>query len=242
MAVELSLRAPSGSVLTLGLPDDPRVSGVTTIARFAGSRFARGLQIGPLGFQEVANQSLMPATVIDRFVVGGHEVRMAVGLDGQNASVALIGRYHEVMTVYSGPPPRVTDVAEMFSQFTYEDAPEGMTIRPRSGTGLGMASEGLSVFVDGRGSLSIPGVANARDLIPKHAGTRTRFGELWRDGPLDDRPDQGARAWVYILGTTTAAAEIIFTDRSESHGINHPMVSDATLMAWLNELNPRWVR
>jgi hypothetical protein len=117
-----------------------------------------------------------------------------------------------------------------------------MVITPRTGTGLSMVSEGISVFVDGRGSLSLPGVARARDLIPTHAGTRTRFGELWRNGPLDDRLDQGARSWVYILGTSTAAAEIVFTDRSEYHGIEHPMVDDATLMAWLNELNPQWVR
>lgn len=241
MAAQFRLRAPSGSVLTLGLPDDPRVSGITGTARFVGSKFARGLQIGPRGFQDVANQSIMPATVTDRFIVGGNEVRLAVGRDGLNASAALIGPYHEVMTIYSGPPPRIADVAEMFSQFAFEDAPEGMAIQPRSGTDLAMAAEGFAVFVDGRGSLSIPGVSRARDLIPPHAGTRTRFGELWRDGPLDDRPDQGARSWVYILGTATAAAEIVFTDRSEYHGVEHPMVSDATLMAWLNELNPQWV-
>lgn len=240
MAQELRLRAPSGSVLALGLPDDPRVSGTTTSARFVGSQFARALQIGPLGFQAAANESIMPATVTDRFVVDGREVRLAVGEDGTNASVALIDAFHEVITIYSGPPPRIDDVASMFQQFLFQDTPEGMAIYPRRETGLELSSEGISVYVDGRGSLSIPGMSSARDLIPPYRGTPTRYGEVWRDGPLDDRPGQDARAWVYILGTATASAEIVFSDRAEYHGVDHPDATDAELLDWLNELNPQW--
>jgi hypothetical protein len=240
MAQELRLRAPSGNVLALGLPEDPGVSGTTTSARFVGSRFARAVQIGSLGFQAVANESLMPAEVTERYIVDGYEVRMAVGSDGINASVALIGAYHEAVTIFSGPPPRREAVTLMFQQFAFRDTPEGMAVLPRPNTGLSLSSEAISIYVDGRGSLNVPGASSARDLIPPYRGTSTRYGELWRSGPLEDRRDDGANAYVYILGTRTAAAEIIFPDRSEYHGVEHPVVGDGELLAWLYELNPRW--
>ncbi len=241
MAQEIFLRASSGNVLALGLPEEPRVSSYTTVARFVGREFARGLQVGPLGLQDAGNQSLMPARVTDRFVVDGREVRVATGEEGVNASVALIDRYHEVLTIYGGPVPRREEVISLFEQFSFEDSPEGMAILPRGD--LALASEGVAVYVDGRGTVTVPSNENGRDLRPPYKGTPTRYGEVWRgEGQLPDRPGRGANTFVYILGTTRAVAEVVFPDTSEPHETPHPRVTDQELLDWLYELNPRWER
>jgi hypothetical protein len=242
MAQELQLLAPSGNLLSLGLPDEPRVSTVSSSVRFVGKEFARGFQVGQLGFQEAANDSLMPARVVDRFVVGGREVRLAVGAEGVNASVAMIGEYHELMTIYGGPPPGREDVVRLLEMFEVDDRPEGMAVRPRYSE-IAMAAEGVSTYVDGRGTVTVPNNENAADMRPTFKGTPTRYGEVWRrEGQLPDRPGKGANTFMYILGTRTAVAEVVFPDSSEFHETPHPRVSDQELLDWLYELNPRWGR
>jgi hypothetical protein len=239
MAQELLLRAPSGNALLLGLPSEPPVSTFSITARFAGGKFARVMQVGQPGFHDVGNESLMPARINDRFVVDGREVRIATGVDGTNASVALIDRYHEVVTIYGGPPPRREEVISLFQQFSFDDSPEGMVIRPRGE--LALSAEAMAIYVDGRGTITVPSNDNAGDLRPTYKGTPTRYGELWKSkGQLPDRPGGGANTFVYLLGTTRAIAEIVFPDTSERHETPHPAVKDEELLDWLYELNPRW--
>lgn len=192
------------------------------------------LQMGALGFQEVANEGVMPATVVDRFVVDGREVRLAVGVDGYNATVALIDQWHEAMLVYAGPPPGRSQVIEALRQFSFEDSPEGMVVRALPGTGLQLLTETIKIVVEQRGSISVPGPGTALSMVPAHAGASTAYGEVWRlGGQLPDRPGEGANTFVYIVGTSTAAAEVILDFE--------PTVDDATLLAWLGTINLAWV-
>ncbi|MEQ4302465.1 hypothetical protein ABNF97_13900 [Plantactinospora sp. B6F1] len=208
-------------------------------ARFVGGRFARVFQVGQPGFYQAGNESLMPAVVRDRFVFDGREVRIATGLDGVNASVGLIDHYHEVVTIYGGPPPGRQEVISLFEQLEFRDSPEGMVIRPWGD--LELSAEAVSVYVDGRGTITVPSNDNAADLRPDYKGTPTRYGELWkREGQLPDRKGDGVNTFVYLLGTTRAIAEIVFPDTSEPHETPHPEVKDEVLLEWLYELNPRW--
>jgi len=242
MAQELQLLAPSGNLLSLGLPDDPGVSSVSATVRFVGRELSHGFQVGAPGFQEVANQSLMPARVTDRFVVDGREVRLAVGEEGVNASVAMIDEFHELMTIYGGPPPEREDVVRLLEMFDVADRPEGMVVTPRYGD-VALSAEGISTYVDGRGTITVPNNENAHDMRPDYKGTPTRYGEVWRrEGQLPDRPGDGADTYMYILGTTTAVAEVVFLDRGRFEEPPRPQVSDEELLDWLYELNPRWER
>ncbi|HZM76293.1 MAG TPA: hypothetical protein VFC19_11230 [Candidatus Limnocylindrales bacterium] len=192
------------------------------------------LQMGLLGFQEVANEAVMPATVVDRFVVDGREVRLAAGVDGYNATAALIDQWHEAMLVYAGPPPDRGQVIEALQQFSFEDSPEGMVVRARPGTGLELLSETTKIVVEERGAISVPGPGTAIDMVPRHAGARTAYGAVWRlGGQLPDRPGDGANTYVYIVGTSTALAGVIFDFE--------PTVDDPTLLAWLETINLAWL-
>jgi hypothetical protein len=248
MTQTLLLRAPSNAVLTVELDPQPVVCTTATDARYAGAPGdgTYTLQMGSLGYQDIANEAMLPATIVDRFVVDGREVRLAVGDEGVNATAALIGQWHEALLVYTGPPPDRYRVYEDFSKFTFVDSPEGMAAFPRPGTGLSLISENVNVVVPDRGSLSAPGLGVGSSpsptvvpstaqptIVPTFRGLPTRHGEVWRmAGELPDRPGGGANSYVYIIGTPAGAAEVIFDAE--------PTVDDATLLAWLNTINLAW--
>ncbi|HZM75248.1 MAG TPA: hypothetical protein VFC19_05950 [Candidatus Limnocylindrales bacterium] len=225
--------APSGAQLDLGLSDESRLLTSASTARFVGSRFARAFDIGPTGYFDMANQSIMPARVIDRFVVDGREVRVAQTEDELSASVAMLDQWHEVMTVYGGVVPTREEVMELFTQFEVRDTPEGMTINPRPGTGLELSAESIVTYAENRGSLSIPGPSTAANIVPTFRGAPTPYGEVWKsEGSLPDREGEGANTFIYIVGTTRGVAEVIFEYR--------PTVDDRTLLDWLSTISVRW--
>ena len=189
--------------------------------------------MGTLGFQEIANEAVMPATVVDRFVVAGREVRLAVGNDGYNATAALIDEWHEAMLVYAGPPPGRSQVIQALQQFSFEDHPEGMVVRALPGTGLQLLHETVKVVVEDRGSITVPGPGTGPGMVPRHSGARTAHGEVWRLGRLPDRFGDGANAYIYLVGTETAVAEVVLDFE--------PTVDDETLLAWLETINLAWV-
>jgi hypothetical protein len=229
----IRMRAPSGAQLDLGLSDESRLLTSATQARFVGTRFARSFDIGPTGYFDLANQSIMPARTIDRFVFDGREVRIAQTEDGLSASVAMLDRWHEVMTVYGGLVPSRDEVVELFEQFLVRDTPEGMTITARAGTGLELSAESVVTYAENRGSLSIPGPSTAANLVPRFRGAPTPYGEVWKSsGSLPDREGNGANTFIYIVGTTGGVAEVIFEYR--------PTVDDRTLLDWLSTISVRW--
>jgi len=259
MAQTLLLRAPSNAVLTVELDPEPVVCTTATDARYAGAPGdgTYTLQMGSLGYQDIANEAILPATIVDRFVVDGREVRLAVGNEGVNATAALIDQWHEAMLVYTGPPPSRFHVYEAFSKFSFEDSPEGMAAIPRPGTGLQLMSEAVKIVVPDRGSLNAPGLGvgpspspsatptgsagpsptvvptSRPTIVPSFTGLPTRHGEVWRiEGQLPDRPGNGANTYIYIIGTPAGAAEVIFDAE--------PTVDDATLLGWLDTINLAW--
>lgn len=241
MAQRLELRAPSGTRLRVALPDEPTVTSVSAFAQFAGGSYSRMFQTGARGFQEIANRDLVPATVHDRFILRGGEVAVATSADGDVTTAAWLGRYHEAMTVFTGPAPPREAILSVFDQFSFDDDVAGlrMTASKRSRLdGIDLVSEGLTVVVLGRGYLSIPEPRNARSIVPGHRGSRTQHGEVWRANkvpegeptPLVKSPQP--RDYMYILATAGGAAQVdFFPDAS---------ASDQQLLDWLEAIDVAW--
>jgi hypothetical protein len=169
------------------------------MVRFVGGSYGTGFQIGPRGYHDFAARVVAPATQRDRLVVHGREVVVAEALDGRSSMATLLGEYHELMTVYAGPAPRPDRVRALFSSLRITDRVAGMVVRPRAATLLDTMTEQLTVVVRDRGSLCIPGQRQARDLVPRHAGARTRYGEVWK------APHPGGHQ--YVLGCPRGVAE-----------------------------------
>jgi hypothetical protein len=238
MAQGLELRAPSGSRLRVALPDEPRVTSVSTYAQFAGGAHSRLFQIGARGFQEIANRELVPATVVDRLVLQRREVVVATSDDGDVSTAAWIGPYHEAMTVFTGPAPPRAEILSVFDQFRFDDHVAGLRMTPSKQSSVDLVSEGLTVVVLGRGYLSIPEPRNAASIVPRHRGSRTRHGEVWRASKTPEgEPTQVIRSptprdYMYILATAKGAAQVdFFPDAS---------ATNQQLLDWLEAIDIAW--
>ncbi|SNS63090.1 hypothetical protein SAMN05421812_101187 [Asanoa hainanensis] len=232
MAQRLRLRSPSGNRVTVDLADTPTVANVSASIRYAGGSLARGFQIGSRGFQKFASTYVAASVVHDRFVVHGREVVVARQIDGAGATAALIGDYHELMTVYGGPPPAREAVISLFSTLTIEDRADGMVVKPLDATLLNEFSELLTIAVAGRGLVSVPGPAHMRHHVPAHQGQATRHGEVWRG--LVGGVDKASRIsdYLFTMGFSRGVSEVHLTPE--------PDLSDDALLAWMNEIQVDW--
>ncbi|HEV2782814.1 MAG TPA: hypothetical protein VGX25_25770 [Actinophytocola sp.] len=203
----LELVAPSGRRVSVALPSDRPVSSVAAGVRFAGGSYGTGFQIGPRGYHEFACTYVAPAASRDRFLMHGREVVVAEANDQRSSVATLIGSYHELMTVYAGPAPGRDRVAALFASLEITDRVGGMVVRPRAATLMDTMTEQIAVVVRGRGTMSIPGPRQALALVPKHAGARTRYGEVWKAAV----PGAEGR-YSFILGCPAGLAEVHLTD------------------------------
>jgi hypothetical protein len=222
MAVQrLELVAPSGNRVSVTLPADLPVSSMAAGVRFAGGSYGTGFQIGPRGYHNFACTYVAPAAPRDRFLVYGREVVVAEADDQQSSVATLIGTYHELMTVYAGPAPSRDRVSGLFGSLEITDHAGGMVVRPRSATFLDTMTEQIAIVVKGRGSVSVPGPRQALAMVPKHAGARTRYGEVWKA-----RYPGAEDKYSFILGCPAGLAEV--------------HLSDAGGMDWLAEIDIAW--
>jgi hypothetical protein len=217
----LELVAPSGGLLRVSLPPDQPVASVAAGVRFAGGSYGTGFQIGPRGYHDFACTHVAPASSSDRFLVHGREVVVAEADNRESSVATLIGTYHELMTVYAGPAPRRDRVAALFGSLEIDDRVGGMTVRPRPATLLDTMTEQVTVAVRGVGSLSVPGPRQAVAMVPKHAGARTRYGEVWKVPYPTGKVS-------FLLGCPAGLAEVHLAD------------TGAAGMDWLAGINVAW--
>lgn len=231
-AQQLHLVAPTGARVDIELPADAPVSSVVAGVRFAGGSFGSGFQIGPRGYHEFACTTVAPAVPRDRFLVHGREVVVAEAVDRESSVATLIGTYHELMTVYAGPAPSRERVHALFASVQVTDHVGGMVVRPRSATLADTMTEHLVVVVKGRGSVAIPGPRQALALVPRHAGARTRHGEVWKTPYPGVEGSTTAAGHSFLLGCPAGMAEI--------HLAGDAGRTESEQLAWVNGINVAW--
>ncbi|WP_410592033.1 hypothetical protein [Amycolatopsis sp. lyj-23] len=224
----LRLVAPGGDRVTVGLPAAAPVSHVVAGVRFVGGSYGTGFQIGARGYHDFACTYVAPAETRERLVVHGREVVVAEARDGQSSVATLIGAYHELMTVFAGPAPRRARLLDLFGALRIEDHVDGMTVVPRAETLLDPMNEHFVVVVQDHGSLSIPAPRQAAALLPRHAGARTRHGEVWKAGY------DGDSARSFVLGCPAGVAEVHLADT--------PAKTERERLDWLDGIDIAWDR
>lgn len=228
----LNLVAPGGGQVTVQLPADAPVVGVSAGVRFAGGSFGAGLQIGPRGYHEFAVTHVTPARHRERLLVHGREVVVSEAVDGETSVATLIGKYHELMTVYAGPAPTRSRIFALFSSLRIVDRPAGMVVRPVAASLLDTMTEHLVLVVRDRGSVSIPGPRQAGLLVPRHAGAPTRHGEVWKAPYPTTAGSPRLRDHSYVVGYRRGLAEVHLTPTDRA--------TEQQQLDWLNELHVAW--
>lgn len=222
--------SPSGVEMELsweGAEVATHVAGV----HFAGGSFGRAFQISPLGAHDFAAQNLLDASLSSRLQVKGHEVCISTARDGSSTMATLISSHHELMTVFAGPAPEASTIAELFAVLDITDSRAGMQVTPQPATGLTVSGEHIVVTHEDSTSIDVPAPAHCREMIPRKAGRRTRHGEIWRN-QLPGRTGETAHDFSYVVGTPGGVAEVVF---AEQRAISH----DAAL-AVLNSIDVNW--
>lgn len=216
----------------MNLADDVPVTSVTANARFAGGAYSRGFQIGSRGYHEFVREHVLNASQRDRFMVKGRETFVASTADEDTTLVTLRDRYHELMTVFAGPPPNRRTLIRLFSTLEITDHPRGMQVRPEPFTQKDTALEQFAVTVADRATLTVPGPRQAHKIVPKHRGKRTKHGELWRV-PLHEEADpKNGQDYLYVFAGAKGAAEIRL---AEDAGFDN-----SAFMDWLEKFDVTW--
>lgn len=226
----LTRRIPSGHTLKASW-DGADV--VTTVAgvHFVGGSQGRAFQVAPAGAHDFACEFLTPARTVARSRVRGMELRVSVANDGSSTFASLLGRHHELMTVFSGPAPQIRTISELFSVLDIKDSPHGMTVVPQRATGLTVAGEHMVVTTNDSMSMDVPAPAYAEQLLPRKRGQRTRRGEVWRN-KLPGRRGNRAHDYSYLVGTPSGIAEVQFADPT--------VISEDQAMAVLDSIDVTW--
>ncbi|MBP2474640.1 hypothetical protein JOF53_003512 [Crossiella equi] len=222
------LRGPSGSPVAVRLPDEARVTSVAAEIRFAGGAYSRGFQIGPRGYHEFARRELLGATATDRFPAAGREVVVATTSDRDTTIVSWLGPYHELMTVFSGPAPSRETLAGLFGGLDLDDAPSGLRVRAP----LESVQERITLSVDGRGVVTVPGPATAARSVPRHRGAPTAHGELWRLVLPGREGSTDVHDHLYVLAGPRGAAEVQLSRES--------VATPEELLAWVSGISVEW--
>lgn len=221
---------PSGAQLEVSWDGDDVATNVSGV-HFVGGSYGRAFQIAPVGAHDFAAENLLDATLVSRVRVKGDEIRISAARDGSSTIASLIGKYHELMTVFSGPAPEVGVITELFAVLDVKDHKDGMRVIPQGATGLTVSGE--HVFIQNNDSTSVdaPAPAFARDLIPRKAGRKTKHGEVWRT-QLPGRSGNKAHDYSYVVGTPTGVAEVMFADESA--------ISEEQALTVIDTLDIRW--
>ncbi|MDO5663520.1 MAG: hypothetical protein Q4G40_12555 [Brachybacterium sp.] len=226
----LTRRSPSGHTLTASWDGAELVAEVAGV-HFAGGSYGRAFQIAPSGAHDFACQFLTPATLVARAQVRGRELRISTATDGSVTFASLIGAHYELMTVFSGPAPAVSTIAELFAVLDVDDAAEGMTVIPQRATGLTVAGEHLVLTAADSMSVDVPAPSYARALRPNKRGGRTRRGEVWRNR-LPGRRGNRVHDFSYIVSTPRGIAEVQFEDPAA--------VQESAALTALDSLDVAW--
>ncbi|MGO4957797.1 hypothetical protein ACTQ49_11125 [Luteococcus sp. Sow4_B9] len=225
-------RAPSGHVLTVEW-DQKKLSSEVAGVRFAGSKYGRAFQIGTRGFHDDACRHILKSTTAKALKVGRHEVRLATSAEGDASIATLIGDYHELMTVFSGPAPSENTIAGLFSVLEIADMTEGLVVRPSNATLLTQMNENVMLVNDTLDSVDCVGPAHAKANKPKGRGAKKgRGGEVWRR-PLPGRGKGRPRDFAYTIGFRSALGEVMPGPVQEDQ-------KDADLAPWLDSIELAW--
>ncbi|MEU6082910.1 hypothetical protein [Streptomyces sp. NPDC047108] len=224
--------APSGDRLSLRLTDDAPVRAVASNVRFVGGAYSRAFQIGKRGHHDFVRKHVIEAAPTDRFVVKGRETVVAASPDGNTTIVTLKERYHELMTVFTGPPPSRRTLIGLFGTLEIEDHPRGLRVRPERFTQGDTALEQLAVVVADRGTIVVPGPRQTRRIVPGHRGKSTRHGELWRV-PLPGRSGSASEHdYLYVVAGKKGAAEVRIDPGSS--------LGTSALLDWMDGIDAAW--
>lgn len=230
---EIVLTAPSGRSLAVTLGDQEPMICVHSGFDYALGPAVRTWQIGARGYHDATCREMVAAFPRWREVVLGNELVVSSTIDDTVTVATLIGKYHELQTIFGGPAPSLERIVSIFVEFIPEDSPAGMCVRPTTGSLGTIFAQWFNLAVANRGILRVPGPESASALVPSWQGAPTKYGELWQKivDPGLVLPGSPVPS-IYVLGCPRGAAQItLFSETAGTEPIANWL--DGCRVSWL---------
>ncbi len=218
--------SPGGAAYRITVDAPREALAIASSVRFSGGSYGRGFMMGGVGYHDFAIAHFVSAADTGEGIVHGRRLRVAATADGNTTIATLIGDFHELMTVWGGPAPRLSTIQELFGVLRVRDRVDGMLVRTRQSALLGQASEVVDITAIGCGSVTVQGPETFKSTLPAHAGLRGSHAEIWRY-VLPDKSGSRPSDFGYLLGFPSAVVEATLSEE----------LSDADAMEWLDGID-----
>lgn len=201
--------------------------------RYAGGSVGRGFQVHPRGAHDAAMKMVEGPVIHERVLVGRNEVKVSTATDVGATTATLLGRHHDLMTVFTGPAPARERIADIFGVLDIDDHPLGMRVTPTGASMLSLVSEHIVFIAEDFTSMDAPGAPSAQRLVPRGQGRGrpTEKGEVWKS-KVPGRSGNRAHDFAYIVGTPRGAVELIAEDPEA--------IAETALLDMVNSMDVTW--
>jgi hypothetical protein len=185
----------------------------------------RAFQIGPRGTADSHAQTLLEATVRDRFSFHGGVLWIATA--GDAGIAAWSGQWHDLYAFLSGPQQDATSVLDYFSGLTLVDEQLGLRVDANH-PGEELHAVALAKYVPETGALQITRAAESAALVPQWAGARVPTGEVWRRAS----PTGTEQAEELLIHATETAVTVVTPDSDSAVDRRLPFLQNLTRVTW----------
>jgi len=207
----MKVRAPNGQSLSVEGNPWPFMNRWAYISWLFGEGGGLRFNITPAGSAELITKQLGDWS---RFKIreaswnGGRIVSMEDPENG-GTNMVWVGPHNEVSSYLGGVGVPLEIFMDMLAKFAIEDAVEGLTLLPRTGSGLRQGKMLATNVIDQLCSVQIKPIADVAANIPSSKGKQVRGGSMWR---FDDRDPNGTLQTrsAFVVNDTTATSIVTY--------------------------------
>ncbi|MEU7894079.1 MULTISPECIES: hypothetical protein [Nonomuraea] len=210
----MKVRTPDGRSLSVSGNAKPFIGGWAYIVWAFGPEGGLRFYVTPAGSAEVIGKQLGEwgkYTVREAGWNGG-TLRSLEDPEAGGTTMMWIGPHHEISTYVNGVGVPFEVFMDKLAAFDVQDAPEGLTMLPRAGSGMSLANLLAVNTIDQVCSVQVKPLADVASDVPRTRGKQVRGGSMWR---VDDHDESGQLRSRSALLVNRSTATTVMAARSD---------------------------
>jgi hypothetical protein len=210
----MQVRAPNGQSLTVDGTTQPFIGGWAYLIWAHGPTGGTRFHVTPAGSAEIVSKQLgaWPRFTVREAQWNGGRMLSLEDPESGGTNMVWVGPHNEISTFFNGMGVPFEAFMDILVKFDIRDAPEGLTMLPRAGSGLTLGNLLAVNTIDQVCSVQVKPVADASESIPRSAGKRVRGGSMWR---VDERDEAGAVQTRSVFMVNDTAATTVVASRPD---------------------------
>ncbi|MFD1939569.1 MULTISPECIES: hypothetical protein [Nonomuraea] len=200
----MNVRTPDGRTLTVDGEPQPFIGRWAYAVWLYGPDGGYRVNVSPAGSEEsISKQS----GDWSRYVVreasrNGGRILSLEDPENSGTNMLWIGPYHEVGIFVPGTGVPLETFMDRLSLFDVRDAPDGLTMLPRPGSGHQFGNLLAVNTINQLCSVQVTPASQVTSFMPGTEGRRVRGGQMWRIDETDQRGRVRSRSALVVNDTT----------------------------------------